>query len=75
MPEMSKEELLRAETIGNKQGWVTPMTQDDSEYFAYLRMVFKQYNIVTSKATRLEYDFVIRVAESEFYSQQANHSG
>ena len=48
------------------------LTQEDKEYFAYLRTVFKRYNIVPSKATRLEYDFVLRVAESEFYLQQAN---
>ncbi len=72
MAEMSREELLRAETIGSEQGWVVPLTREDKEYFAYLRMVFKRYNIVPSKATRLEYDFVIRVAESEFYLQQAN---
>ena len=72
MAEMSREELLRAETIGSEQGWVAPITQEDREYFAYLRTVFKRYNIVPSKATRLEYDFVLRVAESEFYLQQAN---
>ena len=72
MSEMSREELLRAEAIGSKQGWVAPMAREDKEYFAYLRTVFKRYNIVPSKATRLEYDFVIRVAESEFYLQQAN---
>lgn len=72
MAEMSREELLRAETIGSEQGWVAPLTQEDKEYFAYLRTVFKRYNIVPSKATRLEYDFVLRVAESEFYLQQAN---
>ena len=72
MSEMSREELLRAEAIGSEQGWIAPMTQEDKEYFAYLRKVFKRYNIVPSKATRLEYDFVIRVAESEFYLQQAN---
>lgn len=72
MAEMSREELLRAEAAGNEQGWVAPLTQEDKEYFAYLRTVFKRYNIVPSKATRLEYDFVIRVAESEFYLQQAN---
>ena len=71
MSEMSREELLRAEAIGSEQGWVAPLTQEDKEYFAYLRTVFKRYNIVPSKATRLEYDFVIRVAESEFYLQQA----
>ena len=72
MAEMSGEELLRAEAIGSEQGWVAPLTQEDKEYFAYLRTVFKRYNIVPSKATRLEYDFVLRVAESEFYLQQAN---
>ena len=72
MDEMSREELLRAEAIGSEQGWVAPLTQEDKEYFAYLRTVFKRYNIVPSKATRLEYDFVLRVAESEFYLQQAN---
>ena len=72
MSEMSREELLRAEAIGSEQGWVAPLTQEDKEYFAYLRTVFKRYKIVQSKATRLEYDFVLRVAESEFYLQQAN---
>ena len=72
MSEMSREELLRAEAIGSEQGWVALLTQEDREYFAYLRTVFKRYNIVPSKATRLEYDFVLRVAESEFYLQQAN---
>ena len=72
MSEMNREELLKAEIIGSEQGWVAPLNQEDREYFAYLRKVFKRYNIVPSKATRLEYDFVIRVAESEFYLQQAN---
>ena len=72
MAEMTREELLRAEAIGSEQGWVAPLTQEDKEYFAYLRTVFNRYNIVPSKATRLEYGFVLRVAESEFYLQQAN---
>lgn len=72
MSEMSRDELLRAESVGSEQGWVTPLTQEDKDYFAYLRTVFKRYNIVPSRATRLEYDFVVRVAESEFYLQQAN---
>ena len=72
MAEMNKEELLRAEAVGADNGWVAPLTQEDKEYFAYLRTVFKRYSIVPSKATRLEYDFVVRVAESEFYLQQAN---
>ena len=36
------------------------------------RSVFKRYNISPSKATRLEYNFVTQVAESEFYLQKAN---
>ncbi len=72
MSEMSREELLKIEATGSEQGWVTPLTKEDKEYFAYLRKVFNRYNIVPSKATRLEYDFVTRVAESEFYLQQAN---
>ena len=65
-------ELLHAEESGAASGWVSPLSQEDREYFAYLRKVFKRYNITPSKATRLEYDFVIRVAESEFYLQKAN---
>ena len=72
MPEMSREELLRMEAVGAEQGWVSPLSQEDKEYFAHLRAVFKRYNIIPSKATRLEYDFVVRVAESEFYLQKAN---
>lgn len=72
MSEMNREELLRSEAVGSEQGWVAPLTQEDRDYFAYLRTVFKRYNIIPSKATRLEYDFVVRVAESEFYLQQAN---
>ena len=72
MAEMSRDELLRAEAVGASQGWVALLTNEDKEYFAYLRQVFKRYNITPSKATRLEYDFVTRVAESEFYLQKAN---
>lgn len=72
MAEMSRDELLRAEAVGASQGWVAPLTNEDKDYFAYLRQVFKRYNITPSKATRLEYDFVTRVAESEFYLQKAN---
>ena len=72
MAEMDREELLKAEVIGSERGWVAPMHQEEKEYFAYLRTVFNRYNITPSKATRLEYDFVVRVAESEFYLQQVN---
>lgn len=58
--------------LGAVSGYVTPMSEEDREFIAYFRSVFKRYNISPSKATRLEYDFVTRVAESEFYLQQAN---
>lgn len=54
-----------------ERDWVSPLTQEDRDYFAYFRAVCKRYNIVPSKATRLEYDFVTRVTESEFYLQKA----
>ena len=54
-----------------EQNWVSPLTQEDRDYFAYFRTVCKRYNIVPSKTTRFEYEFVTRVAESEFYSQKA----
>lgn len=72
MSEMNREELLKIEAVGSERGWVAPLTGEDREYFAYLRTVFKRYNIIPSKATHLEYDFVTRVAEGEFYLQRAN---
>lgn len=72
MSNMTFEELSRIEAHGTENGWVAPMTHEDREFFAYFRSVFKRYNISPSKATRLEYDFVTKVAESEFYLQQAN---
>jgi len=69
---MQMEELKKYEEQGTATGWVAPMSSEDREFFAYFRSVFKRYNIEPSKATRLEYDFVTRVAESEFYLQQAN---
>lgn len=66
------EYLQRIEEHAAETGWVAPLTQEDKDCFAYLRAVSKRYNINFSRATRLEYDFVIRVAESEFYLQQAN---
>lgn len=64
-------QLLQIEEHGAEHGWVAPLSKEDREFFAYFRSVFKRYNITPSKATRLEYDFVTRVAESEFYLQQA----
>lgn len=72
MSEQEKEYFRNVEAHGATNGWVAPLTQEDKEFFAYFRSVFKRYNISPSKATRLEYDFVVRVAESEFYLQPAN---
>lgn len=72
MADISKENSMEIEHIGANVGWVAPLSDEDVDYFAYLRTVFKRYNIIPSKATRLEYDFVTRVAESEFYLQRAN---
>ena len=65
-------ELAEIEAHGAENGWVAPMTEEDKAFFAYFRSVFKRYNISPSKATRLEYNFVTQVAESEFYLQKAN---
>ena len=63
-------ELAEIEAQGAENGWVAPMTEEDKEFFAYFRSVFKRYNISPSKATRLEYNFVTQVTESEFYCQK-----
>ena len=63
-------ELEKIEAHGAENGWVTPMTEEYKEFFAYFRSVFKRYNISPSKATRLEYNFVTQVAENEFYLQK-----
>jgi len=72
MTEEKKLYLQDVESHGADNGWVAPLTDEDREFFAYFRSVFKRYNIVPSNATRLEYDFVTKVAESEFYLQRAN---
>lgn len=72
MDQKELEYLRRIEDHAAQTGWVAPLTQEDKDYFAYLRQVSKRYNINLSKTNRLEYDFVTRVAESEFYLQRAN---
>lgn len=69
MEQNRMENLQKLERHGAENGWVAPLTEDDREFFADC---FKRYHISPSKATRLEYDFVTRVAESEFYLQRAN---
>ena len=73
---MDKERMAESEKIeahGAENGWVAPMTEEDRAFFAYFRSVFKRYNISPSKATRPEYDFVTRVAESEFLSPESKY--
>ena len=72
MTEERRSYLEEIEEYGAENGWVSPMTQEDLDYFAYFRQVCHRYNIDPNKATRLEYDFVMQVAESEFYLQAAN---
>lgn len=72
MNEMNLRELQEMEQHGAEVGWVAPPKDEDLDYLIHFRNVCKRYNIVPSKATRLEYDFVTRVADSEFYLQQAH---
>lgn len=72
MTEQEKRCLQEMEEAGAHSGWVEPLCQDDRDFLAYFRLVCKRYHIVPSKAMKLEYDFVTRVAESEFYLQRAN---
>ena len=67
MTEERKQYLQNIETHGAEKGWLSSMTEEDKEFFRYFRMVCKRYNIVPSKATQMEYDFVTKVTESEFY--------
>ena len=69
MDQKRLEYLRQVERHADETGRVAPLTLEDKDHFAYLRKVFKRYNIAPSKATPTEYDFVVRVAESEFYSR------
>ena len=71
---MTEQELKFKQEVAEESaehGWVAPFTEEDHDYFVHLMSVYKRYNIIPSKATRLEYEFVTRVAESEFYLQPA----
>ena len=72
MNKQEREYLQKVEQHGAENGWVAPLTQEDTAYLVHFRAVCKRYNIIPSKATRLEYDFVTKVTDSEFYLQQAN---
>ena len=64
--------LEKMEAHGADHGWVAPLETDDIAFFAHFRKVCKRYNINPGKANKLEYDFVVRVTESEFYLKAAN---
>ena len=70
LDKMRKTELTQIEVHAAVTGWVAPPTPDDRDYFAYLQTIFKRYNISPSHAPRLEYNFVTRMVESEFYLQK-----
>lgn len=72
MEQKELEYLRQVEDQASRTGWVSPLTREDKEYFSYLRQVSKRCNIDMSKANRLEYNFVIRVAESEFYAHHTS---
>ena len=38
-------ELEKIEAHGAENGWVAPIAEEDREFFAYFRSVFKRYNI------------------------------
>ena len=45
MDQKELEYLRHVEDHAAQTGWVAPLTQEDKEYFAYLRQVGKRYNI------------------------------
>ena len=61
MDQKRLEYLCQVERHADETGWVAPLTQEDKDHFAYLRKVFKRYNIAPSKATPTEYDLVVGV--------------
>lgn len=65
--EMSRIELLQTEVVGSGKGWVVPLTRRVKSIFPICGQCSNSINIISSKVTWLEHDFVLRVAESEFY--------
>lgn len=66
-----REYLQRVEDYAAETGWLTPPTQENRDYMALLFGVCTRYNIVLSRATPLEFEFVTRVADDEFYARRA----
>ena len=46
MEQKELEYLRQVEDHASRTGWVSPLTREDKEYFAYLRQVSKRYNKV-----------------------------
>ena len=57
------EELEKIEAHGAENGWVAPMTEEDREFFAYFRSVYKRYNskIEIQNGVMLLLDFIFPV--------------
>ena len=52
---MDKERMAESEKIeahGAENGWVAPMAEEDREFFAYFRSVFKRYKHRLTRAHR-----------------------
>lgn len=43
MEQKELEYLRQVEDHASRTGWVSPLTREDKEYFAYLRQVSKRY--------------------------------
>lgn len=71
MPELDRSYLRKMEIHGAAKGWVAPLDRSDRAYLSHFRSVCKRYNIEPSKASKLEYEFVTKVTENEFYLDQA----
>lgn len=70
MSELTPEQLQYYEDIGSKYGWVAPLTEEDHEYIVFMRTAFRQRGFEPGKATKQEYEDMLRVVEDEFLEQK-----
>ena len=68
---LTPQEIIEIEEHADLHGWVAPFTQEDHDSFVHFFSVFKRYNIVPSKATKLEFEFVIAMTEGELYAKRS----
>ena len=71
MEQKELEYLRQVEDQASRTGWVSPLTREDKSIFL-LRQVSKRITSTCPRQNRLEYNFVIRVAESEFYAHHTS---